>query len=245
VRKGSTGTLILTTQRRRISTPRGLANTEEYDTVFREEVKPGAKSGIPKRDEAPAGLPWRCTITPGPVNLFRFSALTGNPHRIHYDRVYAMEVEGYPGLVGTHRSRRSASPTSSATTIQGVRSTPSACAPGPPVPHDLVGRATDGAAACQVWAFPPGAPSPWRPAPRSLDLPSQTRNDSMPTPLRASAPGHHVNRATSTGCPRLRRMLAFEREHRCFCPAAQTFLHGGLPGEGAPALYVSACDTTL
>lgn len=44
-------------------------------------------------------MPWRRTITPGPVNLFRFSALTGNPHRIHYDRVYAMEVEGYPGLV--------------------------------------------------------------------------------------------------------------------------------------------------
>ena len=91
--------LILTTQARRISTSRGLAITEEYDTVFREEVKPGAKSGIPKRDEPPAGLPWRRTITPGPVTLFRFSALTGNPHRIHYDRPYTMEVEGYPGLV--------------------------------------------------------------------------------------------------------------------------------------------------
>src|SRR5204863_5949049 len=58
VREGSTGTLIVSTQTRRIFTPRGLAVTEEADTVFREEVKPGAKSGIPKRDEAPAGLPW-------------------------------------------------------------------------------------------------------------------------------------------------------------------------------------------
>ena len=51
------------------------------------------------RDEVPANLPWRRTITPDPVSLFRFSAITFNPHRIHYDRPYAMETEGYPGLV--------------------------------------------------------------------------------------------------------------------------------------------------
>jgi 3-methylfumaryl-CoA hydratase len=39
------------------------------------------------------------TITPDPVSLFRFSALTFNSHRIHYDRPYAMNKEGYPGLV--------------------------------------------------------------------------------------------------------------------------------------------------
>jgi 3-methylfumaryl-CoA hydratase len=38
-------------------------------------------------------------VTPDPVLLFRFSALTFNSHRIHYDRAWAMEVEGYPGLV--------------------------------------------------------------------------------------------------------------------------------------------------
>src|ERR1700674_237849 len=65
VREGGTGTLIVTTQTRRISTPRGLAITEDYDTVFREEVRPGAKSGIPKRDAVPADLPWRRTITAG------------------------------------------------------------------------------------------------------------------------------------------------------------------------------------
>lgn len=99
VRQGGTGTLIFTTQTRKISTPRGLALTEHYETAFREEVKPGAQSGIPKRDEPPAGLPWRRTITTNAVSLFRFSAITFNPHRIHYDKPYAMEVEGYPGLV--------------------------------------------------------------------------------------------------------------------------------------------------
>jgi 3-methylfumaryl-CoA hydratase len=67
--------------------------------VFREEVKAGEKSGIPTREAAPAGLPWRRTIKPDPVMLFRYSALTFNPHRIHYDRTYCIETEGYPGLV--------------------------------------------------------------------------------------------------------------------------------------------------
>jgi 3-methylfumaryl-CoA hydratase len=44
-------------------------------------------------------VPWRRTITPSSVMLFRYSAITFNPHRIHYDKPYCMEVEGYPGLV--------------------------------------------------------------------------------------------------------------------------------------------------
>ena len=160
VREGGTGTLIVTTQTRRISSPRGLAITEDYDTVFREEVKPGAKSGIPKRDEVPADLPWRRTITAGPVGLFRFSALTGNPHRIHYDRPYAMEVEGYPGLV-VH------GPFTQACLTNFVRDRN----PGRPIrtfsmraraplfdtaPFDLVGRPTEDGASCEVWAVAPG-----------------------------------------------------------------------------------------
>jgi 3-methylfumaryl-CoA hydratase len=99
IRQGSTGMLIFTTQTRRISTPRGLALTEEYDTAFREEVAAGAKSGVPKRDEPPAALPWSRTIQTDTVALFRFSAITFNPHRIHYDTPYATGVEGYPALV--------------------------------------------------------------------------------------------------------------------------------------------------
>jgi 3-methylfumaryl-CoA hydratase len=99
LRQGSTGTLIVTTQTRRIFTPRGLALTEAANTVFREEVKAGAKAGVPVRDAAPSDVPWRRTITPNSVMLFRYSAITFNPHRIHYDKPYCMEVEGYPGLV--------------------------------------------------------------------------------------------------------------------------------------------------
>jgi len=160
VREGGTGTLIVTTQTRRISTPRGLAITEEYDTVFREAVQPGAKSGIPKRDEVPAGLPWRRTVTPDPVILFRFSALTFNPHRIHYDRAYAMEAEGYPGLV-VH------GPFTQACLTDFVRDEN----PGRTIrtfhmraraplfddaPYQLVGRPTEGGKACEVWAVTPG-----------------------------------------------------------------------------------------
>ena len=99
LRKGSTGTLIVATQTRRIYTPRGLALTEDAISVFREAVPPGTQSGIPQTEPPPAGQTWTRTITPDPVSLFRYSALTFNPHRIHYDRPYAMNVEGYPGLV--------------------------------------------------------------------------------------------------------------------------------------------------
>lgn len=99
LREGSTGVLIFVTQTRNIFTPRGLAVIEESYTVFREAVKPGEKSGVPKRNAPPEGLDWRRTIETDPVSLFRYSALTFNPHRIHYDRTYAKEVEGYPGLV--------------------------------------------------------------------------------------------------------------------------------------------------
>ena len=48
---------------------------------------------------APAGAEWSRTLTPDDTLLFRYSALTFNAHRIHYDRRYATGVEGYPGLV--------------------------------------------------------------------------------------------------------------------------------------------------
>jgi 3-methylfumaryl-CoA hydratase len=99
VRNGSTGILILATVTRRIYGPRGLALTEDSHTVFREAVPAGTKSGIPVTEPPPEGMQWSRTVTPDPVSLFRYSALTFNPHRIHYDRPYAMQQEGYPGLV--------------------------------------------------------------------------------------------------------------------------------------------------
>ena len=96
---GGTGTLVFTTVVDRILSPEGLALEEERRGVFREEVKAGAQNAVPRREDAPTGVPWRRRIVPDAVLLFRFSALTFNSHRIHYDRAWAMEVEGYPGLV--------------------------------------------------------------------------------------------------------------------------------------------------
>ncbi|HYB69249.1 MAG TPA: MaoC family dehydratase N-terminal domain-containing protein [Candidatus Bathyarchaeia archaeon] len=99
VKSGGTGTLVFATVVQRIFTPEGLAIEEERRTVFREEVAAGERNQAPRREPAPTDAPWRRRIVPDPVLLFRFSALTFNSHRIHYDRPWAMEREGYPGLV--------------------------------------------------------------------------------------------------------------------------------------------------
>jgi 3-methylfumaryl-CoA hydratase len=99
MKTGGTGTLVFATVVNRIFTPEGLAVEEERRTVFREEVKAGEKNQAPRREEAPSEVPWRRRVAPDAVLLFRFSALTFNSHRIHYDRAWAMDVEGYPGLV--------------------------------------------------------------------------------------------------------------------------------------------------
>jgi 3-methylfumaryl-CoA hydratase len=70
---------------------------EEHDIVYREDSRPGDPAPAPKA--APADAVWRRDVRPDPVLLFRYSALTFNGHRIHYDRGYATGVEGYPGLV--------------------------------------------------------------------------------------------------------------------------------------------------
>ena len=159
VRRGSTGSLIFTTQTRKIFTPRGLALTEDYDGAAREAVKPGATSGIPKRDAVPDGLPWRRVITTTPVSLFRFSAITFNPHRIHYDTPYATGVEGYPGLVvhGPYSQHclidfvRDQNPGRSIATFHMKARAPLF----ETAPFTLAGRPTEGGNACEVWASTP------------------------------------------------------------------------------------------
>ncbi len=99
VKRGGTGTLVFATVTSRVLGSDGLALEDERRTVFREEVKAGEHNQAPRRDPAPADVPWRRPVAPDPVLLFRFSALTFNSHRIHYDRRWAMETEGYPGLV--------------------------------------------------------------------------------------------------------------------------------------------------
>ena len=60
---------------------------------------PAPDAPPPAPRPAPAEAKWSREITPDPVLLFRYSALTFNGHRIHYDRSYATEVEGYPALI--------------------------------------------------------------------------------------------------------------------------------------------------
>ena len=95
-KQGSSGQLVFVTIEHEISDKTGPCIQEEQDVVFRELAKPGE---VPRREAAPAVLPWRQQVTPDPVLLFRYSALTFNGHRIHYDLKYATEEEGYPGLV--------------------------------------------------------------------------------------------------------------------------------------------------
>jgi len=99
LKQGGTGTLVFATVTSRVFGTDGAALEDERRTVFREEVKTGERNQAPRREPAPTDVPWRRRVTPDPVLLFRFSALTFNSHRIHYDRPWAMEVEGYPGLV--------------------------------------------------------------------------------------------------------------------------------------------------
>ena len=99
LKEGGTGRLVFATQTIRISGPEGLCLEEESDTVFREAVPEGADNPVPRHEPAPTVCPWAQSIEVDTVMLFRYSALTFNGHRIHYDRTYATEVEGYPGLV--------------------------------------------------------------------------------------------------------------------------------------------------
>ena len=96
---GRTGPLAFVTIRYEISGPDGLCIREEQDIVYREDPTPGAPAKKPAM--APAGEGRSAEISYTTTKLFRYSALTYNGHRIHYDRDYAMGVEGYAGLI-TH-----------------------------------------------------------------------------------------------------------------------------------------------
>lgn len=157
LREGSTGALIFVTQTRSIFTPRGLAIVDRWHTVFREEVPAGAQSATPRRD-APAGdLPWRRTVEVDPVSLFRYSALTFNPHRIHYDRGYATMAEGYPGLVVHGPFSQQCLLDFARDHMPGRRMasfTQRARAPlFDTAPFTLVGRPLDGTSSAELWAL--------------------------------------------------------------------------------------------
>jgi 3-methylfumaryl-CoA hydratase len=93
-KQGRSGPLVFVTVRTEVSQGSQVVITEEQDLVYRE---PGA-NGQARSGQSVAVTGRDRTVAVDPVVLFRFSALTYNAHRIHYDRDYA-RAEGYPGLV--------------------------------------------------------------------------------------------------------------------------------------------------
>lgn len=99
VKSGKSGTLVFVKVLHEIRDDTGVLIEEEQDIVYRDAPKPGATvapASVAVQAETPD---WSREIVPTEVLLFRYSALTLNGHRIHYDRPYATQAEGYPGLV--------------------------------------------------------------------------------------------------------------------------------------------------
>jgi 3-methylfumaryl-CoA hydratase len=93
---GSAGRMVFVTVRHEVSMPEGLAVTEEQDIVY---IAMPDRFSPPPPVAAPERPVWEEAIAMDTVRLFRFSAMTFNAHRIHYDLDYAQRVEKYPALV--------------------------------------------------------------------------------------------------------------------------------------------------
>jgi 3-methylfumaryl-CoA hydratase len=99
-KEGRSGPLCFVAVHHDYATERGVALRERHDIVYREAAQPGAAAAGapgPAADGEPADLTWE--VEGSPLLLFRYSALTFNGHRIHYDFPYATGTEGYAGLV--------------------------------------------------------------------------------------------------------------------------------------------------
>lgn len=95
-KEGKVGRMVFVTVKHSLRSEQGLAVEEEQNIVY----LPMPKAYISATSNpAPDDLEWKEVYRIDPILLFRFSALTFNAHRIHYDIKYATEVEKYPGLV--------------------------------------------------------------------------------------------------------------------------------------------------
>ncbi len=97
MKQGKTGQLCFVTVFHEYYKTKFLLLDEEHDIVYREAPKTNQSPPPPK--QAPTQYDWQETITPNQVLLFRYSALTFNGHRIHYDKIFSKEEEGYQGLI--------------------------------------------------------------------------------------------------------------------------------------------------
>ena len=101
-KSGGSGRLVFVEVAHETSGEQGLAVREVQSLVYREPAAPGTPPAPPPLGEGrfdPAGWDQHRVLEPGAPLLFRFSALTFNSHRIHYDAPYAVGEEGYRGLV--------------------------------------------------------------------------------------------------------------------------------------------------
>jgi len=96
-KQGRTGQMVFVTVKTDIWSPRGLAVVQEQDIVYRQEPDKSTPPAPPQ--PAPGNAKWKKIVTPDTVMLFRYSAITFNGHRIHYDYPYVTTIEGYPNLV--------------------------------------------------------------------------------------------------------------------------------------------------
>ncbi|MNT30548.1 hypothetical protein D3C72_1663470 [compost metagenome] len=94
---GRTGELWFVAVDHELTVNGKTAVNERHDIVYR--AMPDPSRPQPPRPRLEQAAQWQRTLQADPVMLFRYSALTFNGHRIHYDRQYTREVEGYPGLV--------------------------------------------------------------------------------------------------------------------------------------------------
>ncbi len=97
VKSGRSGTLCFVTVQHELCVDGECRFTEQQDIVYREDPVPGAVQAPPLA--IPENPEWTREHSPDPIQLFRYSALTFNGHRIHYDKDYCRDIEGYPGLV--------------------------------------------------------------------------------------------------------------------------------------------------
>lgn len=96
-KSGRAGRLVFVTVSHSIACNSAVCVTEEQDIVYREAAAPGAPA--PAATPAPQEAAWSEAFRPDAVLLFRYSSLTSNGHRIHYDQAYARAEENYPDLV--------------------------------------------------------------------------------------------------------------------------------------------------
>ena len=94
-----TGSIVVLTLRHTIEAGGKPIAIEDFDAVYREGLQPGEKNPLPKAVAAPANAAWSKTFELTNALVFRYSAITWNAHRIHYDSDYARDGEGYTAAV--------------------------------------------------------------------------------------------------------------------------------------------------